>query len=124
MTELTCYRTVCTNERLWPSQIGTLVTVIVVVDECETVQAPRKHTLAINPITAAAIVLLSISTTLLEMLRAADNGGHFISPITKEPTYLVGYAYVDDTDLLQFDMRNNMITTRHTMEQMQMTINR
>ena len=66
MTELTCYRTVCTNERLRPSQIGTLVTVIVVVDECETVQAPRKHTLAINPTTAAAIVLLSISTTLLE----------------------------------------------------------
>ena len=73
---------------------------------------------------AAPTTWVIISTPLLEMLRAADNGGHFISPITKESSHLVGYAYVDDTDLLQFDMRNNMITTRHTMEQMQITINR
>ena len=54
---------------------------------------------------AAPATWVIISSPLLQMLKSAENGGHFISPITKEYSHSVGYAYVDDTDLLQFDMR-------------------
>ena len=47
---------------------------------------------------AAPATWVIISAPLLEMLRTAGNGGHFISPISKEYSHTVGFAFVDDTD--------------------------
>jgi hypothetical protein len=65
-----------------------------------------------------------ISSPLLNMLRAADNGGHFIEPISKKHSHIVGYAFVDDTDLIQFDARDPNMTEEATLDNMQESINR
>ena len=43
------------------------------------------------------------------MLRAANNGAKFISPLSQETTRIVGFAFVHDTDLVMFDMTNDKI---------------
>ena len=72
---------------------------------------------------ASPVTWVLISTPLLNMLREMDSGGHFVGAISKQVSHLVGYSYVDDTDLLQFDMRDYSITIGQTMEKMQDTIN-
>jgi hypothetical protein len=42
----------------------------------------------------------AISTVVLNMLRTQQAGAIFESPISRQSTRLVGYAYVDDTDLI------------------------
>jgi hypothetical protein len=42
----------------------------------------------------------AISTPLFNMLRSEGCGLHLLSSISKEPLHFVGYAYVDDTDLV------------------------
>jgi hypothetical protein len=42
-----------------------------------------------------------VSTPLLNMLRASGVGSHFISPISGKDIHFIGYAFVDDTDLIQ-----------------------
>jgi hypothetical protein len=64
-----------------------------------------------------------ISTPLLDMLCTAGNGGHFISPISKEYSHTVGFAFVDDTDLIHQDMRKKE-TEAEAMDKMQQSINR
>jgi hypothetical protein len=41
-----------------------------------------------------------VSTPVLNMLRAEGKGATFVSAITRLPTTLVGFAFVDDTDLV------------------------
>ena len=65
-----------------------------------------------------------ISTPLLNMLRQAGNGGFFVEPISKKIHHSVGYAFVDDTDLIQLDLRDSSITVEEIMLQMQNGINR
>ncbi len=65
-----------------------------------------------------------ISTPLLNMLREAGNGGYFVEPISKKISHSVGYAFVDDTDLVQFDARDQNMSTEEVMEKMQDSINR
>ena len=65
-----------------------------------------------------------ISSPLLEMLRKADNGGHFISPISKKESHIAVFAYVDDTDLIQLDMRNTDNNSEDSLIKMQEAINR
>ena len=48
---------------------------------------------------AAPATWVIISSPLLDMLRKAGNGGHFVSPISKQNTHIVGFAYVDDISL-------------------------
>ena len=72
---------------------------------------------------AAPTTWVIISAPLLEMLRTAGNGGHFISPISKEYSHTVGFAFVDDTDLLHLDMRKQE-STNEAMSNMQSAINR
>jgi hypothetical protein len=45
----------------------------------------------------------AISSLLLDILRNQQMGGYFTSPITHQQLHLVGYAYVDDTDLITTD---------------------
>jgi hypothetical protein len=65
-----------------------------------------------------------LSTPLLNMLRSAGNGGYFISPISKKTSQIVGYSFVDDTDLLQYDARDPKMTVDETMDNMQSAIDR
>lgn len=65
-----------------------------------------------------------ISAPMLNTLRAADNGAHFVSPISKEHSHTVGYAFVDDTDIMHFNMRNDPEDVNTAMNQLQDTINR
>ena len=48
-----------------------------------------------------------VSAPLIEMLRKAQNGGFFKEPISNLTHHIVGYAYVDDTDLIDVDMRDD-----------------
>ena len=73
---------------------------------------------------ASPVMWVLISTPLLNMLREMDNGGHFIIAISNQQSHIVGYSYVDDTDLLQIDMRDRTITISQTMERMQEAIDR
>jgi hypothetical protein len=41
-----------------------------------------------------------VSTPVLNMLRSAGLGAIFLSAISQQPTTLVGFAFVDDTDLI------------------------
>lgn len=65
-----------------------------------------------------------LSTPLLNMLRKAGNGGFFIEPISKNISHIVGYSFVDDTDLLQFDARDPNMTGDEVMQNMQSSIDR
>jgi hypothetical protein len=65
-----------------------------------------------------------ISTSLLDMMRSAGNGGHFIEPISGKTTHTVGFAFVDDTDLIELDLRHADISTATTMSKMQDAITR
>ena len=73
---------------------------------------------------ASPVTWVLISSPLLNMLREMDNGGHIITAISKQHSHIVGYSYVDDTDLLQIDMRDKTITIGQTLEKMQEAINR
>ena len=58
------------------------------------------------------------------MLRKALHGAKFLSPITKEFTHIVGFAFVDDTDLVSLDMTNEHITFEEVARDMQQAIDR
>jgi hypothetical protein len=64
-----------------------------------------------------------ISTPLLNMMRSAGNGGVFVEPISGKVSHTVGFAFVDDTDLIELDLREH-ITTAQTMTNMQAAIQR
>jgi hypothetical protein len=57
------------------------------------------------------------------MMRSAGNGGIFVEPISGKVSHTVGFAFVDDTDLIELDLREH-ITTQQTMENMQDSITR
>ena len=65
-----------------------------------------------------------ISTPLLNMLRAKGNGAKFVSPISHEHTHIVGFAFVDDTDLITFDMEMNTVDWDEITHKMQEAIDR
>ena len=73
---------------------------------------------------AAPTIWVLVSTPLLNMLRTAMNGAHIISPISSEQSHIVGYAFVDDTDLITIDMRENHRNTEDIMIDMQEGIDR
>lgn len=73
---------------------------------------------------AAPTTWVVLSTPLLNMLRTAGHGGFFQSPITKQHSHYVAYAYVDDTDLLEYKSQDPKITIDEVMENIQSAIDR
>lgn len=71
---------------------------------------------------AAPTTWVLISTPLLNMLREAQKGGKFTSPITKNRTHIVGYAYVDDMDIISMNNQDINLTADEVMEDMQLAI--
>lgn len=65
-----------------------------------------------------------ISTPLLNMLRTHGNGAKFKAPISKELSHIVGFAFVDDTDLITFDMQSDNRDWDDITTQMQQAIDR
>ena len=47
-----------------------------------------------------------VSTPLLNMLRTANNGSYITSAISNSTHHIVGFAFVDDTDLPNTDFRD------------------
>ena len=72
---------------------------------------------------AAPATWVLISTPLLNMLRNKGYGGRFLSPITLENTNLVGFVFVDDSDLILLDMIDGSIGFEEIAEKMQEAIN-
>ena len=72
---------------------------------------------------AAPTIWVLISTPLLNMLRDAENGAYMTSPISNDPDHIVGFAFVDDTDLVCFQ-QGHLRLTDEIMQNMQQGIDR
>ena len=57
------------------------------------------------------------------MLREKHKGGFFTSPITKHTSHIVGYAYVDDTDIIIMNNNGINLTMEEVVDDMQEAIN-
>jgi hypothetical protein len=86
-------------------------------------QAKNIHPIAIQGIGqgngAGPQIWAAISTVELDMLRQQGMGGVFETPITKKQLHIVGYAYVDDTDILTFTGKDD---EKETIQKMQENI--
>lgn len=71
---------------------------------------------------AAPTTWVLISTPLLNMLREARKGGLFTSPVSKNRSHFVGYAYVDDMDIITTNNHNINLSVDEVMEEMQLAI--
>ena len=65
-----------------------------------------------------------ISAPLINMMREAKNGAFIVEPIRKKIHHTAGFAFVDDTDLIEADLREERQTLKSTMRRMQNAINR
>jgi hypothetical protein len=59
----------------------------------------------------------AVSTLLLDILRYQHMGGYFMSPITCQTLHLVGYAYVDDTDIITTECGLDYVHTATRMQE-------
>ena len=57
-------------------------------------------------------------------MRTAGHSGYFQSPISKENFHIVGYSYVDDTDLITYNWADPAILIDEVMYHMQTAIDR
>jgi hypothetical protein len=73
---------------------------------------------------ASPTIWVIISSPLLNMLRAANNGLFLQSSIAREHSHIVGFAFVDDTDLPTADFRQDNITIGDIFRKMQDGIDR
>lgn len=71
---------------------------------------------------AAPATWVILSTPLLNMMRTAGHGAYFCSPLTNQLSHYVGYAYVDDADLVEYDARDPTITIDEVMTKMQSAV--
>ena len=58
------------------------------------------------------------------MLCAAENGAHMSSPISRETDHTIGFAFVDDTDLVCFEQGNLRLFSDKIVYNMQQGIYR
>lgn len=88
----------------------------------EGVLVPYQGLLQGNGASPATWVI--ISAPLIEMMRSAQNGGFFEEAISGERHHIVGFAFVDDTDIIDVDMRDDKRTLEDAAESMQTAIHR
>jgi hypothetical protein len=73
-------------------------------DSTKNFHAARIHPVAIQGIGqgngAGPQIWAVVSTVILNCLRETGEGAKFFAPLTKEKLKFVGYAFVDDTDLI------------------------
>lgn len=73
---------------------------------------------------AAPATWVVLSTPLLNMLCTAGHGGFFNCPISGKLSHYVAFAYVDNTDLVEFNLANPSITIDEVLDNLQEAINR
>ena len=56
---------------------------------------------------ASPAIWVAVSAPLLDMMRSANHGIKILTPITNEKDHIVGFAFVDDTDIIEGDLNNN-----------------
>ena len=71
---------------------------------------------------AASNTWVVISAVLIQMLKEAGNGGHFIEPISGLGQHITGFAFVDDTDLITLAMTEPTKTEWEAFEGLQESI--
>ena len=71
---------------------------------------------------AAPVIWIIISTPLLNMLQAAGNGAKFITPISKTSNLIVAFVFVDNTDLISYNILGQNTTCAEVMESLQQSI--
>ena len=65
-----------------------------------------------------------ISAPLINMMREAQNGAFIVEPIRKKVHHTAGFAFVDDTDLIEADLREEGQNLEDVMKKMQSAVNR
>ncbi len=88
----------------------------------EGVLVPYQGLLQGNGASPATWVI--ISAPLIEMMRSAQNGGFLEEAISGKRHHIVGFAFVDDTDIIDIDMRDDKRTLDEAAESMQQAIHR
>ena len=73
---------------------------------------------------AAPATWVILSTPLLNMMQTAGHGTYLKSPISQHLSYYMGYAYVDDTDLVEYQANDPTIIIDEVMNKMQRVIDR
>ena len=69
------------------------------------------------------VLWLAVSTPLLEMMRTRGHGIRYRTPLSKENDDFVGFAFVDDTDLVQGNFKSTQIDLAQLFEEAQENIN-
>lgn len=89
---------------------------------CSGVLIPYQGLLQGNGASPTTWVL--VSTPLINMLRSAGNGTHMISPLNKERSHIVAFAFVDDTDIPNAILNGDGATFEYIKEQAQDSVTR
>lgn len=59
---------------------------------------------------------------MLNMLQAAENGARFTTPISKQINLIVAFVFVDDTDLIAYNINGKSTACDEVMIYMQQVI--
>ena len=73
---------------------------------------------------ASPTVWVAVSAPLLDMMRDADHGIYLQSPLSQEDDHFVGFAFVDDTDIVEGYLKTADFTIYDIMTSMQEAVNR
>ena len=73
---------------------------------------------------AGPAIWIVVSTPLIEMMRGAGHGLRFDSPLSHSTDSIVGFAFVDDTDIVSGNLTATEITFNEVATEMQQAINR
>lgn len=73
---------------------------------------------------AGPTLWLAVSTPLLYMMKSAGNGIKYRTPISKEVDSFIGFAFVDDTDIVEGDLRMGHLDIDDVFDKMQDAIDR
>ena len=73
---------------------------------------------------AGPTIWVVVSTPLIEMMRKAGHGYHFTTPLSQSTDNIVGFAFVDDTDIVEGSGTKVQLTMEEVMTSVQTAINR
>ena len=73
---------------------------------------------------AGPAIWVAVSTPLIEMMRGAGHGISFEAPLSNTKDNIVGFAFVDDTDIIEGDLTSTGITINDVAQSMQSAIDR
>ena len=73
---------------------------------------------------AGPTIWVAVSAPLLDMMRAAGHGVHYTTPLSNSKDSLVGFAFVDDTDIVEGQLNSTPLTFDEVMHCMQRAVDR